>query len=92
MFIASKYEDVIPLLMKTIINKIGHNKFNQTQIEEKEIEILKVLSFKIGVPTIKEFIDRFIEDNKEQLPKSENFKDLCIFMGKAVCHNPEFAE
>lgn len=27
MFIASKYEDVIPLLMKTIVNKIGHNKF-----------------------------------------------------------------
>jgi hypothetical protein len=27
MFIASKYEDVIPILMKTIINKIGHNKF-----------------------------------------------------------------
>lgn len=28
MFIASKYEDVIPLLMKTILNKIGHNKFS----------------------------------------------------------------
>jgi cyclin A len=27
MFIASKYEDVIPLLMRTVINKIGHNKF-----------------------------------------------------------------
>jgi hypothetical protein len=28
MFIASKYEDVIPLLMRTVINKIGHNKFS----------------------------------------------------------------
>jgi hypothetical protein len=28
MFISTKYEDVIPLLMKTIINKIGHNKFS----------------------------------------------------------------
>lgn len=28
MFIASKYEDVIPLLMRTIINKIGHGKFS----------------------------------------------------------------
>jgi hypothetical protein len=27
MFIASKYEDIIPLMMRTIINKIGHNKF-----------------------------------------------------------------
>ena len=32
MFIASKYEDVIPLLMKTIVNKIGHNKFSQQVI------------------------------------------------------------
>jgi cyclin A len=32
MFIASKYEDVIPLLMKTVINKIGHDKFSQKQI------------------------------------------------------------
>lgn len=29
MFIASKYEDVIPLLMKTVVSKIGHNKFSQ---------------------------------------------------------------
>lgn len=28
MYIASKYEEVIPLLMKTILNKIGHEKFS----------------------------------------------------------------
>ena len=28
MFIASKYEDIVPLMMKTVINKIGHNKFD----------------------------------------------------------------
>ena len=27
MLLASKYEDIIPLMMKTIINKIGHGKF-----------------------------------------------------------------
>lgn len=27
MFIASKYEDIVPLMMKTVVNKIGHNKF-----------------------------------------------------------------
>jgi len=32
MFIASKYEDVIPLLMRTVINKIGHSKFEVPQI------------------------------------------------------------
>jgi hypothetical protein len=27
MFVASKYEDIVPLMMKTVVNKIGHNKF-----------------------------------------------------------------
>lgn len=27
MFLASKYEDVVPLLMRTVVNKIGHGKF-----------------------------------------------------------------
>ena len=43
MFIASKYEDVIPLLMRTIINKIGHNKFEVPLIEPKELDILNAL-------------------------------------------------
>jgi hypothetical protein len=60
MFIASKYQDVIPLRMKTVISKIGHNKFDAKSVSEKELEILKVLGFKIGAPTVKEFLDRFI--------------------------------
>jgi hypothetical protein len=43
MFIASKYEDVIPLLMRTIINKIGHNKFEVPTIELKELDILNAI-------------------------------------------------
>ena len=63
MFIASKYEDVVPLLMRTVVNKIGHNKFTVRQIEEKELEILKTLSYKVGAPTVKEFLDRYIEES-----------------------------
>ena len=43
MFIASKYEDVVPLMMKTVVNKIGHNKFELRQIEEKELELLGII-------------------------------------------------
>jgi len=32
MFIASKYEDVVPLLMQTVFKKIGHSKFTIEQI------------------------------------------------------------
>jgi len=62
MFIASKYEDVVPLMMRTVINKIGHNKFSLRQIEDKEMEILRVLSYKVGQPTVKEFLDRYMEE------------------------------
>jgi hypothetical protein len=32
MFIASKYEDIFPLLMKTVVGKIGHGKIAQESI------------------------------------------------------------
>lgn len=71
MFIASKYEDVVPLMMRTVVNKIGHNKFELKVIEEKELEMLRVLGFKIGQPSVKEFLDRFIEEIADQIPKPD---------------------
>jgi hypothetical protein len=68
MFIASKYEDVIPLLMRTIISKIGHNKFQVRQIEEKELEILKTLEYKIGAPTVLEFLERYLSELSDVIP------------------------
>ena len=40
MFMASKYEDVKPLLMKTVFNKIGHQKIPEESIKRVELEIL----------------------------------------------------
>jgi hypothetical protein len=37
MFMASKYEDVYPLLMKTVFNKIGHQKITVESIRNKEL-------------------------------------------------------
>jgi cyclin B/cyclin A len=36
MFIASKYEEIYPIRIKTVQNKIAHNKINAFQIKEKE--------------------------------------------------------
>src|SRR3954454_20332105 len=56
MFIASKYEDIYPLLMKTVFNKIGHKKIAIDAIRMREMDILRVLGFKIGAsPTPLEF-------------------------------------
>lgn len=59
MFIASKYEDICPLLMRTVINKIGHGKFTVKDVTQRELEIFRVLEFRVGAPTIMEFIERY---------------------------------
>jgi hypothetical protein len=45
MFMASKYEDVYPLLMKTVFNKIGHSKISIEAIRLKELDILRAIGF-----------------------------------------------
>jgi len=40
MFMASKYEDVFPLLMKTVVKKIGHEKITQESVRARESHIL----------------------------------------------------
>ena len=62
MFIASKYHDIQPLLLKTVFNKIGHTKISQDAIVATEMKILQALSFKIGgAPTPLEFITATME-------------------------------
>jgi hypothetical protein len=62
MFMASKYEDVFPLLMKTVVNKIGHGKISSESIRTKEMEILRAIGFKLGgFPTILEFMQTYLE-------------------------------
>jgi hypothetical protein len=62
MLMASKYEDVYPLLMKTVFNKIGHKKISVDAIRSKELEILRVLGFKLGAPTSFEFLEKYVDE------------------------------
>ena len=82
MFVSTKYEDVIPLLSKTIVHKIGHDKFPLADVHRKEIDILKTLQFNIGAPTIKEFLDIQIELMNKIIPQSEQLKKLCNYIAK----------
>ena len=59
MFLASKYEDIQPLMMRTIINKIGHCKFTNREILARELEMLRTLEFRVGSPTALEFLDQY---------------------------------
>ena len=56
MFIASKYEDVVPLRIKTIDEKIAQKKLNIEDIRYLELLILKELNYEIEAPTVLDFL------------------------------------
>lgn len=62
MFMASKYQDIYPMRLKTVKEKISHNKFSIEEIKQKEIEISKLLNYSITLPNQWEFIGIFTEE------------------------------
>ena len=61
MFIASKYQDLIPLRLNIVEEKISHGNLQSSQIKEKEEDILSKIDYTLGKPTIWEFITMFYE-------------------------------
>ena len=51
-YLASKFEDVIPIHMHQILNDAGHNKYSLHEIVEWERDILKTLEYKIHTNNI----------------------------------------
>ena len=62
MFLASKYEDIYPLKMKTVFEKIGHGKLEVAKIKKLELDILKVIEYKIHSPTPLDFLKTYMVD------------------------------
>ena len=47
MFSAAKYEEIHPLKLSVIYEKIARKKFKKTEILDKESDIVKALDFKL---------------------------------------------
>jgi hypothetical protein len=60
MFIASKFEDIYPLKMKTIYDKIAHQKIDIERIKRLELEIMKAINYKIHAPTVLDFLKVYL--------------------------------
>lgn len=56
MFVASKFEDIYPLKMKTVYEKIAHKKLEIEKIKSLELEIMKSINYKIHAPTVLDFL------------------------------------
>lgn len=64
LFIASKFEEVVPIRFKTLCKKVGHQKYSEEDIRSAEILILKKLGFKIPRPNYVEVIHQIIIDKQ----------------------------
>jgi len=65
MFIASKYEDILPLKMKIVYEKIAHKRLEIDQIKATELRLLKAIHYRIAAPSVLDFLKiylRFILD------------------------------
>lgn len=61
MFIASKYEDIYPLKMKMVHEKIAHKKLPIEKIKSLEMDILKAINYRIPAPTSLEFLKVYLK-------------------------------
>ncbi len=62
MFLASKYQDIYPLRLRIVHEKIAHKKLSCQEIIKKEQELARLLQYNIGLPTMWDFINLFIEE------------------------------
>jgi len=85
MFIASKYEDIQPLRMRTVFEKIAHKKLSIQAILECEAQILNTLDYFLQAPTVCEFINKYITqgpwttDKKSIERMSMYLAKMCVF-------------
>lgn len=80
MFIASKYEDIYPLRMKTIDERIAQKKIPIEQIKNLELDILQALQYEIEAPTTLDFLKQLLLDvlgiqivSRQETKKKEDF-------------------
>lgn len=62
MFIASKYEDIQPLKMKMVFEKIAHKKLSIDKIKNLEMDILRVINYRIPAPTTLDFLKHYLKE------------------------------
>ena len=76
MFMASKYEDIKPLNMKTVYNKIAHTKLSEDSIRQMEAKIVQAFNFEIAFPTCWEFFEHLAENSKNEMWNEEKLKHI----------------
>ena len=62
MFIASKHDDLYPLKLKVVHEKIAHKKLSMDKIKNMELEILRTINYRIASPSILDFLKIYLKE------------------------------
>jgi hypothetical protein len=93
MFLAAKFEEIYPLRIKVVHEKIAHKKFSKEEIRDKETEMISALDFNCCPVTLLSFIECSLShiNMKEVLPAKLNshLEKLCVYIAKMVMHDYE---
>ena len=94
MFIASKYEDITPLYLKTMVKKVSHGKIKGEQIMKLEREIVSTLKFKLAsVPTVLEFLESYLtHDIFKDHRDAKLLMDVCKYLAYLQTHHIQFCD
>ncbi|KAL4488076.1 hypothetical protein ABPG72_009414 [Tetrahymena utriculariae] len=93
-FIASKYEEIYPLRLQIIEERISHNKLSQEQIKSTEAEILNVLDFNLlGASPYEIAMQTLTLIGLQDKLKHEEFQychRVCLYLCKMVLYDYEY--
>jgi len=93
MFLAAKFEEIYPLRIRVVHEKIAHKKFSREEIRDKETEMISALGFNCCPVTLLSFIELSLTHiyMKEVLPAKLNshLEKLCVYIAKMVMHDYE---
>eukprot|EP00347_Sterkiella_histriomuscorum_P011647 403371654 len=94
-FIASKYDDTVPITIRQVFVSAGHGKFQIDEIKAKELDILNTIKFKIHVQSIYQAASILIKQlntqyksqkisHEDELTLNEFLNFLCLMIQHSV--------
>ncbi|CAD8141600.1 unnamed protein product [Paramecium pentaurelia] len=93
MFIAAKYEEIHPMKLSVVYEKIAHKKLSTDQIKKKESDILQTIGFDLVGGTLYDMYNLILTNCFiEQRLQDKNYKylkKLCLYLSKMVLYDYE---
>ncbi len=90
MFLASKYEDILPLRIDVVQEKIAHGKLTSESIREYEHDILITLDYFLQAPTVLEFLRRYCKVLSCEKEDKGLITRMALYLAKMSLHDYYF--